>query len=71
MTYYCTSLVFFIPTKNNKNFNKKELILFDDRSQKIIFRFKSKDEDTITYINNPELKNQAFSKLFYNNINKI
>ena len=45
MTYYCTSLVFFIPTKNNKNFNKKELILFDDRSQKIIFRFKSKDED--------------------------
>ena len=45
MTYYSTSLVFFIPTKNNKNFNKKELILFDDFGQKIVFRFKSKKED--------------------------
>ena len=45
LTYYSSSLVFFIPTKNNENFTKKELILFDDFSQKITFKFKSKKEN--------------------------
>ena len=45
LTYYSSSLVFFIPTKNNENFTKKDLILFDDFSQKIIFKFKSKSEN--------------------------
>ena len=45
LTYYSSSLVFFIPTKNNENFTKKELILFDDFSQKITFKFKSKIEN--------------------------
>ena len=44
LTYYSSNLVFFIPTKNNENFTKKELILFDDFGQKIIFKFKSKKE---------------------------
>jgi hypothetical protein len=44
-TYYCTSMVFILPTKNNENYTQKELILFDDFSQKIIFKFKSKIEN--------------------------
>ena len=44
LTYYSSSLVFFIPTKNNENFTKNDLILFDDFGQKIIFKFKSKKE---------------------------
>ena len=44
-TYYCTSMVFILPTKNNENYTQKELILFDDFSQKIIFKFKSKKEN--------------------------
>ena len=45
LTYYSSSLVFFIPTKNNEKYTKKELILFDDFSQNIIFKFKSKKEN--------------------------
>ena len=44
MTYYCSSLVFFSATKNNKNFSTNDLILFDDFSQKKISSFKSKKE---------------------------
>ena len=44
-TYYSSSLVFILPTKNNGNYTKKELILFDDYSQKIIFKFQSKKEN--------------------------
>jgi hypothetical protein len=43
-TYYSTSLVFILPTKNNEKYTKNELILFDDYSQKITFKFKSKKE---------------------------
>ena len=44
-TYYSSSLVFILPTKNNEIYTKKELILFDDYSQKIIFKFQAKDEN--------------------------
>ena len=44
-TYYSSSLVFILPTKNNENYTKRELILFDDYSQKIIFKFQSKKEN--------------------------
>ena len=43
-TYFSSSLVFILPTKSNENYTKKELILFDDYSQKIIFKFQSKEE---------------------------
>ena len=44
-TYYGSSLVFILPTKNNENYTKRELILFDDYFQKIIFKFQSKKEN--------------------------
>ena len=44
-TYYSSSLVFILPTKNNEIYTKKELILFDDYSQKIIFKFQAKEEN--------------------------
>ena len=44
-TYYSSSLVFFIPTQSNENYTKKEFILFDDYSQIITYRFKSKKEN--------------------------
>ena len=43
-TYFSSSLVFILPTKSNEIYTKKELILFDDYSQKIIFKFQSKGE---------------------------
>ena len=43
-TYFSSSLVFILPTKSNEIYTKKELILFDDYSQKIIFKFQSKEE---------------------------
>ena len=49
LTYYSSSLVFFIPSKYNNNFSEKELILFDDFRQKIIFKFKSKKEDITSF----------------------
>ena len=44
-TYYSSSLVFFLPTKMKKNYTNKALILFDDYSQKIIYKFKSNKEN--------------------------
>ena len=44
MTYYSSSLVFFTCTENNENFTTKELIVFDDFSQKKISSFKSNKE---------------------------
>ena len=49
MTYYCTSLVFFLPTINNENYTTKELILFDDYQQKVISSFKSKHENIMNF----------------------
>ena len=49
LTYYSSSLVFFIPTKDNDHYTRKELILFDDFRQKIIFKFKSNKENIIFF----------------------
>ena len=49
MTYYETSIVFFIGKKNNKNISQKELIIFDDYGQKQIGKFKSKKENIINF----------------------
>ena len=49
MTYYESSIVFFIAKKNNEKISQKELIVFDDYSQKIISKFKSKEENIINF----------------------
>ena len=49
MTYYETSIVFFIGKKNNKIITQKELIIFDDFSQKQIGKFVSKKENIINF----------------------
>ena len=49
MVYYGTSIVFFTGKKNNKNITQKQLIIFDDFSQKIIGKFESKKENIINF----------------------
>ena len=49
MTYFSTSLVFLLPTLDNKNYSRKELILFDDYGQKFISKFKSKEGNIINF----------------------
>ena len=49
MNYYSTNIVFFTAKKNNPNFTMKELIIFDDFSQKIISKFISKKEIIIDF----------------------
>ena len=49
MTYFDSSIVFFTGKKNNKNITQKELVIFDDYSQKKIGNFKSKKENIINF----------------------
>ena len=49
MTYYESSIVFITGKKNNKNITQKQLIIFDDFSQKIIGKFESKKENIINF----------------------
>ena len=49
MTYYSSSIVYFTTKKNNPKFSTKQLIIFDDFSQKIISHFTSKDENIIDF----------------------
>lgn len=49
MTYYESNIVFFTGKKNNENITSKELIIFDDFSQKKIGEFKSKGENIINF----------------------
>ena len=49
MTYYGTSIVFFTGKKNNKKVTQKELIIFDDFTQKQIGKFESKKENIINF----------------------
>ena len=49
MTYYETSIVFFTGKKNNKKITQKELIIFDDFTQKQIGKFESKEENIINF----------------------
>ena len=44
MNYFKSSLVFFLPSKDNKNFSNKEIIIFDDFYQTQIASFKDKNE---------------------------
>ena len=49
MTYYGTSIVFFTGKKNNTKITQKELIIFDDFTQKQIGKFESKKENIINF----------------------
>ena len=49
MTYYETSIVFFTGKKNNKKITQKELIIFNDFTQKQIGKFESKEENIINF----------------------
>ena len=49
MTYYSSNIVFFSGKKNNPNINAKQLIIFDDFTQKILSHFISKDENIIDF----------------------
>ena len=44
MNYFKSSLVFFLPSKDNQNFTSKEIIVFDDFYQTQIASFKEKKE---------------------------
>ena len=45
MTYYKSSLVFFLPGKNNPHFSTSELVVFDDLYQSKFASFKVKSEE--------------------------
>lgn len=49
MTYYSSNIVFFTAKKNNPNISTKELIIFDDFTQKKISNFTSKEENIIDF----------------------
>ena len=49
MNYYETSIVFFTGKKNNKKITQKELIIFNDFTQKQIGKFESKEENIINF----------------------
>ena len=49
MTYYETSIVFFTGKKNNKKITQKQLVIFDDFSQEIIYKFESRHENIINF----------------------
>ena len=49
MAYYKSSLVFFLPSRNNQNFTNKEIIIFDDFYQTKFGSFKDKYEDILNF----------------------
>ena len=49
MNYFKSSLVFFLPSKDNKNFTIKEIIVFDDFYQTQIASFKEKNEPILNF----------------------
>ena len=49
MNYFKSSLVFFLPSKDNKNFSNKEIIIFDDFYQTQIASFKDKNETILNF----------------------
>lgn len=48
-TYYRSSLVFLLPSKDNQNFTNKEIIIFDDFYQTKMGSFKEKKEEIINF----------------------
>ena len=49
MNYFKSSLVFFLPSKDNQNFSIKEIIVFDDFYQTQIASFKEKNEPILNF----------------------
>ena len=49
MTYFSSNIVYFTSKKNNPDISTKELIIFDDFSQKKLSHFRSKDENIIDF----------------------
>ena len=49
MCYYKSSLVFFLPSRYNKNFSSNEIIVFDDFYQNKIASFKDKSEELLNF----------------------
>lgn len=49
MTYYKSSLVFFLASKDNPNYSLSELVVFDDLYQKKFASFKVKSEEIINF----------------------
>ena len=47
MCYYKSSLVFMLPSKKNKNYTNREIIVFDDFSQTKFASFKDKTEEIL------------------------
>lgn len=70
MNYFKSSLVFFLPSKENKNFTNKEIIVFDDFYQTQIASFKEKNESILNFFLSKivlyvvTLKNIAIVELF-------
>ena len=49
MVYYKSSFVFLLPSRNNKKYSKKQLIIFDDFYQTKLALFEDKHEDIINF----------------------
>ena len=48
-TYYKSSLVFLLPSKNNSDYSNKEIIVFDDLYQDKFATFKDKSEEILNF----------------------
>lgn len=48
-TYYKSSLVFLLPSKNNSDYSNKEIIVFDDLYQDKFASFKDKSEEILNF----------------------
>ena len=49
MTYYKSSLIFFLPSRNNNNFTNKEIVVFDDFTQTKLASIKDKTEEILNF----------------------
>lgn len=49
MTYYKSSLVFLLPSRNNSNYSNNEIIVFDDFYQDKFATFKDKSEEILNF----------------------
>ena len=49
MVYYKSSFVFLLPSRNNKKYSKKQLIIFDDFYQTKLASFEDKHEEIINF----------------------
>ena len=49
MTYYKSSLIFLLPSRNNPNYSNYEIIVFDDLYQDKFASFKDKSEEILNF----------------------